>query len=33
VLESAIDYHRVSVDENYEEVLLRFLAAKTKSRG
>ncbi len=33
VLESAIDYHRISVDEAYEQVLLRFLAGRTKSRG
>jgi uncharacterized protein (DUF58 family) len=30
VLESAIDYHRVSVDEDYEQVVLRFLTARTK---
>ncbi len=33
VLESAIDYHRISIDEPYEQVLLRFLAGRTKSRG
>ncbi len=33
VLESAIDYHRVSIDEPYEQVMLRFLAGRTKSRG
>lgn len=33
VLESAIDYHRISVDEDYEQVLLRFLAGRTKSRS
>ena len=33
MLESAIDYHRVSVDEDYEQVLFRFLAGRTKSRG
>lgn len=33
VLESAIDYHRISVDEDYEQVLLRFLAGRTKTRG
>lgn len=33
VLESSIDYHRISVDENYEKVLFKFLAARTKSRG
>lgn len=30
VLESSIDYHRVSIDEDYEQVLLRFLAARSK---
>lgn len=29
VLESAIDYHRVSIDENYEQVLMRFLVGRT----
>ncbi len=29
VLESAIDYHRVSIDENYEQVLMRFLVSRT----
>lgn len=33
VLESSIDYHRISVDENYEKVLFKFLAARTKVRG
>lgn len=33
VLESAIDYHRISIDEAYEAVLLRFLSGRTKSRG
>jgi uncharacterized protein (DUF58 family) len=33
VLESAIDYHRVRLDEDYEQVLFRFLAGRTKSRG
>lgn len=32
VLESAIDYHRISIDENYEQVLMRFLVGRTKSR-
>lgn len=31
VLESSVDYHRVSVDEDYEQVLLRFLAARTRT--
>lgn len=33
VLESAIDYHRIGIDQPYEEVLLNFLAGRTKSRG
>lgn len=33
VLEAAVDYCRVSVDENYEQVLFKFLASRTKSRG
>jgi uncharacterized protein (DUF58 family) len=31
--ESAIDYHRVAIDENYETVLRRFLTARTRSGG
>ena len=31
VLESSVDYHRVSVDEEYEQVLFRFLAARTRT--
>jgi hypothetical protein len=33
VLESAIDYHRVSVDEDYEQVLMRFLVGRTRGKG
>ena len=33
VLESAIDYHRVSLDEDYEQVLTRFLVGRTRTRG
>jgi uncharacterized protein (DUF58 family) len=33
VLETGIDYHRVSIDENYEQVLMRFLVGRTRSRG
>ena len=33
VLESAIDYHRVSIDEDYEKVLMRFLVGRTRARG
>ena len=30
VLESAVDYHRVTLDENYEQVLIRFLVGRTR---
>jgi uncharacterized protein (DUF58 family) len=33
VLESAIDYHRVTIDEDYEQVLIRFLVGRTRTRG
>lgn len=33
VRESAVDYHQVSLDENYEQVLLRFLVGRARSRG
>ena len=33
VLETAIDYHRVSLDEDYEQVLMRFLVGRTRTRG
>ena len=33
VLESAVDYHRVSIDESYEDVLRRFLVGRTRQRG
>ncbi len=33
LLESAVDYHRVSIDEDYEQVLLRFLVGRMRSRG
>jgi uncharacterized protein (DUF58 family) len=33
VLESAVDYHRVTLDEDYEQVLIRFLVGRTRSRG
>jgi uncharacterized protein (DUF58 family) len=32
-LESAIDYHRVRIDEDYAQVLLRFLVGRTRARG
>jgi uncharacterized protein (DUF58 family) len=33
VLESAVDFHRVSIDEDYEQVLARFLVGRTRARG
>ncbi|MBW8884227.1 MAG: DUF58 domain-containing protein [Planctomycetia bacterium] len=33
VLESAIDYSRVSIDEDYEKVLVRFLMSRAMARG
>ncbi len=30
-LASAVDYHRVSIDEDFEKVLLRFLAARARA--
>ena len=33
VLESAIDYHRISIDENYEHALMRFLVGRTRGKG
>jgi uncharacterized protein (DUF58 family) len=33
VLESAIDYHRVTLAENYEQVLVRFLMSRAQSKG
>jgi uncharacterized protein (DUF58 family) len=33
VLESAIDYHRVTIDEDYEKVLIRFLMSRAQGRG
>jgi uncharacterized protein (DUF58 family) len=33
VRESAVDYHRVGIDEDYEQVLLRFLVGRAHSRG
>jgi len=33
VLESAVDYHRVSLDENYEKALARFLVSRAASKG
>ncbi len=33
VLESAVDYQRVGLDEDYEQVLTRFLVGRTRGRG
>ncbi len=33
VLESAIDYHRVTIDEDYEKVLVRFLMSRAQTQG
>ncbi|MDB5349862.1 MAG: hypothetical protein JWN86_1109 [Planctomycetota bacterium] len=33
VLESGMDYHRVSIDEDYEQVLIRFLVGRTRAKG
>jgi hypothetical protein len=32
-LELAIDYHRMSLDEDYEKALMRFLVGRTRTRG
>jgi uncharacterized protein (DUF58 family) len=33
MLESAMDYHRVTIDEDYEKVLMRFLVGRTRAKG
>jgi uncharacterized protein (DUF58 family) len=33
VLESAVDFHQVTLDEDYEQVLARFLVGRTRGRG
>ena len=33
ILESAVDYHRVSIDEEYEQVLMRFLVGRARSKA
>ena len=33
MLESAMDYHRVTIDEDYERVLMRFLVGRTRTKG
>ena len=32
-LESAVDYHRISIDEDYEQVLIRFLVGRSRAKG
>jgi uncharacterized protein (DUF58 family) len=32
-IQTAVDYHRVMIDENYEQVLRRFLSGRTRSGG
>ncbi len=31
--ESAVDYHRISIDENYEQALIRFLVGRARGKG
>jgi uncharacterized protein (DUF58 family) len=33
VLESAVDFHQISLDQDYEHVLTRFLVGRTRGRG
>ncbi|MHB1555835.1 MAG: DUF58 domain-containing protein, partial [Isosphaeraceae bacterium] len=33
VNESAVDYHRAPIDESYEQLLIRFLVGRTRSKG
>jgi uncharacterized protein (DUF58 family) len=33
VLESAVDYHRVAINDDYEQILIRFLVGRTRARG
>ena len=33
VLESAVDFHQVNLDEDYEQVLTRFLVGRTRGKG
>jgi uncharacterized protein (DUF58 family) len=33
VRESAVDYHRISIDENYEQALIRFLVNRAQGKG
>lgn len=33
VLETAVDYHRISIDEDYEQVLMRLLIGRTRTKA
>jgi uncharacterized protein (DUF58 family) len=33
ILESAVDYHRATLDESYEQVLIRFLVGRARGKG
>ena len=33
VRESGVDYHRISIDENFEQALIRFLVGRTRGKG
>ena len=33
VLETAIDYHQISIDQNYEKTLMTFLVGRTRTQG
>ena len=33
VLESAVDYHQITIDQDYEQALFRFLTRRAKNRG
>jgi hypothetical protein len=33
VLESGVDYHRVGLDQSYEQVLVRFLIGRAHAKG
>jgi hypothetical protein len=33
MLETAVDYHRVSLDQDYEQVLMRFLVGRAQAKG
>lgn len=33
MLESAVDYHRITIEEDYEKVLMRFLVGRTRTKG